>query len=133
MKTFSAYGESVRITKLLFEAIYSKEFSDRKQFDDFVIDLLKKNKLDGAQYTYYSLYLHNEFTVHVNVVIDNCFSPATLAFNMIWYTNGSGERCENRFNQSNMDNIATYIGAPAYWFTPKEMRSGISDEKVVEL
>ncbi len=134
MKAFSAYDESVRITKLIFSEIYAKEFSSRKKFDEFVIDLVKKNKLEGGQYTYYSLYLHNTFNVHVNIVIDNCFSPTTLAFCMIWNTDGDGRKCENRFTSSNTDNIATYIGCPGYWFTPKEMRTGIVvEEMVVEL
>ena len=114
------YTESQRITKVIFDAIYVKEFKNRKAFDKFLIDLLKKEKPDDAEYTYYSLYILNNFTIHVNVVIEKSFSPTTFTFCMIWDMDGDGKKCENRFTSYNMDNISTYIGTPAYWFGRNE-------------
>ena len=120
MNTINTFKESQRITKVIFDAIYAKEFKNRKLFDDFVLKLLKKEKPVGAEYTYYSLYLMNNFTFHVNVVIDNCFSPTTFNFCMIWKRDGDGRKCKNMFNTFNMDNISTYTGTPAYWFGRNE-------------
>jgi len=113
MEHFNAYGESVRITKIIFNAIYAKEFGNRNEFDGFVTHLLKSIKPENAEYTYYSLYLLGEFTIHVNVVIDNCFSPTTLGFNMIWDDKGFT-------NENYTDNVSIYIGTPAYWFGRNE-------------
>jgi len=125
MKPFDAFSDSQRITKVIFDAIYAKEFKNREAFDEFLIALLKKEKPANAEYTYYSLYLLNHFTIHVNVVIDNCFSPTTFNFCMIWNTDGSGRKCEDRFSTNNMDNISTYIGTPAYWFGRSETTNTI--------
>ena len=128
MKT-NAYDESRRIVKVIFNEVYSKTFNNRKECDDFVMDVVKKNKIEGVSYTYSSLYLYKNYTIHVNVVYDGCISTATFSFNMIW----NDEKFQDKYN---MDNIATYIGTPAYWFG-RSMKTdemcGVIDEKIVEL
>jgi hypothetical protein len=134
MNETTAFPESLRITKVIFNAIYAKEFKNREAFDEFLIDLLKKEKPDNAEYTYYSLYLRNTFTIHVNVVINKSFSPTTFIFCMIWDVDGSGKKLEDRFTTFNLDSIATYIGTPAYWFGRNENTNvvmEVKDERVV--
>jgi hypothetical protein len=124
----NAFDESKRLTKILFNEVYAKTFSGRNEFEEFVISIIKQNKLEGGVYTFSSLYLYKNYTFHVNVVYAGCFSPTTFIFNMIW--NDEGFKCT-----CNMDNIATYLGTPAYWFSSKESRTGSNfvDERTIEL
>jgi len=119
----TAYEETVRLAKLIFQEIYEKRFSNRKEFDNFTSQLVKDTKQPDTEYTYSSLYLskHSHFTFHIKVVCNRCYSVITFSFCMI--------RGDSQFSNGNISSVSINIGTPAYWYGNESMFSEPVKEK----
>jgi len=126
----SAYEETKRLTKILFNELYAREFKSRIDFDYVVTSIIRNNKRDGVKYSYNSLYFindnHRDFMFHVTVTAEGCYSVTTFSFNMIWDDSGF----QNKFNT---DNISIYEGTPGYWFTSVDNRPYVEEEYRIEI
>ena len=121
----NVYDETVRMTKLIFNEIYAKKFVDRKELDSFIVDFIRKHKVDETEYSYISLYLSDFFSFHIKIINDGQYSVTTFSFYMIWD--------DRKFDKYDTDNINIYIGTPFYWFGRNEQSDIIKIKDEIEI